>query len=459
MEVLLRYKKIIWILLLLLITVGIFTYIQIPKRDIPEISQNIASVSTVYPGANPEIVEQMVTSPIEDELMNVEGIDQVTSASTNGFSTITVTLEDSKDSDSVYSAIRQTVQSVQESFPDEVMSPTVKTDLVTSSVATYHLLSEDRSNLLALRDQIKEWEESLTEINGVDSVEIKGIPDQKVLISLDQNLLVDAGIQPDQVINAISAEFSPAALGTESTDERNYLLNLAEPEDMEKINNLFIASNQNNEQVYLSDIATINLETEALTDMITYENKAAVSITVFAEDASNITSLQNKIDQEVETLAEDLPADVSVDQFYSQSTVISEVYNSLLVSLAISFFAVIVIMVLGLPISSAIVVGLAIPVSIIIGLIPLPYTGVDLNQISIIGIIVAIGILVDDAIVVNDNITRRYQLGDNALDGTKQGVKEVRASIISSTLLIVFSFFPLTFLSGSNGEFIRALPI
>ncbi|MFC4402813.1 efflux RND transporter permease subunit [Gracilibacillus xinjiangensis] len=459
METLFKYKKIIWIFLVLLITIGIFTYIQIPKRDIPEISQNIASVSTVYPGANPEVVEQMVTNPLEEELLEIAGIDQVTSASTNGFSTVTITLDNSRDADTVYSTIRQRVQNVQKKFPDEVMIPEVTTDLVNSSVATYHLLSDDRSALLSLREEIKEWEESLTETNGVDSVEIKGLPEQKVVISLDGERLEEERIQPDQVIEAISAEFSPAALGTDSTNDQNYLLNLSEPDDMEKLRSLFLPSSEDNHSIYLSEISTISAESEPLTDIITYGNEPAVSITVYAEDGVNVTSLQNQINQKVALLSENLPDNVFVDQFYSQSNIIKEVYNSLLVSLAISFIAVIVIMVLGLPISSAIVVGLAIPISIIIGLIPLPYSGVDLNQISIIGIIVAIGILVDDAIVVNDNITRRYQLGDNPLDGAKRGVKEVGISIITSTLLIVFSFFPLTFLSGSNGEFIRALPI
>ncbi|SER89078.1 Multidrug efflux pump subunit AcrB [Gracilibacillus ureilyticus] len=459
METLLKYKKIIWIFLLLLITIGIFTYIQLPKRDIPEISQNIASVTTVYPGANPEVVEKIITQPIEEKLINMDGVDQVTSASTNGFSTVTITLDDSKDSDAVYSSIRQSVQTLQSTFPDDVMTPEVTTDLVTSSVATYHLLSEERSSLFSLREEMTRWEEEITDINGVDSVEIKGLPEQKVVISLDQERLEEEKIQPNQVIEAVSAAFQPVALGTDTTNDHNFLLNLSEPEDMEKINSLFITKNDNNESIYLTDIGSVNVEAEPVTDIITYEEMAALSITVYAADGVNITSLQKQIDENIETLSENLPEEVTVDPFYSQSTIINEVYTSLLVSLAISFFAVIVIMILGLPMSSAIVVGLAIPVSIIIGLIPLPYTGVDLNQISIIGIIVAIGILVDDAIVVNDNITRRYQLGDNALEGAKRGVKEVGISIITSTLLIVFSFFPLTFLSGSNGEFIRALPI
>ncbi|UOQ50196.1 efflux RND transporter permease subunit [Gracilibacillus caseinilyticus] len=454
METLLKYRKIVWIFVLLLIITGIFTYLQTPKRDIPEISQNIASISTVYPGANPEVVENEITNPIEEKVMEIEGVDNVTSASTNGFSTVTVTLSDNANSDSVYSTIRQYVQDAESGFPDDAFSPEVKTDLVTSSVATYHLLSDNRDDLYAIRDQVENWKSSLTEISGISSVSVKGLPEQKVLISLDQEALADNQIQPNQVIEAIQNELSPTALGTESNQQQNILLNLVSVDDLAQLEDIYIAG-----ETTLSDIASINVENEATEDLITYKDQAALSLTVFAEDGGNISSLQDQIDEKVSKLKEDLPAEVNADRFYSQSTVIDEVYNSLLISLAISLLSVIIIMVLGLPISSAILVALAIPISIIVGLIPLPYAGVDLNQISIIGIIVAIGILVDDAIVVNDNIMRRYQLGDGPMDGVKRGLKEVRVSIVTSTLLIVFSFFPLTFLSGSNGEFIRALPI
>ncbi|UOQ87126.1 efflux RND transporter permease subunit [Gracilibacillus salinarum] len=454
METLLKYRKIVWIFVLLLIITGIFTYLQTPKRDIPEISQNIASISTVYPGANPEIVESEITNPIEEKVLEIEGVDNVTSASTNGFSTVTVTVSDNANSDSVYSTIRQYVQDAESSFPDDAFSPEVETDLVTSSVATYHLLSDNRDDLYAIRDQVENWKSSLTEISGISSVSVKGLPEQKVLISLDQEALADSQIQPNQVIEAIQNELSPTALGTESNQQQNILLNLESVDDLAQLEEIYIAG-----ETTLSDIASIEVQDEATEDLITYKDQAALSLTVFAEDGGNVSSLQDQIDEKVTALKEDLPEEITADRFYSQSTVINEVYNSLLVSLAISLLSVIIIMVLGLPISSAILVALAIPISIIVGLTPLPYAGVDLNQISIIGIIVAIGILVDDAIVVNDNIMRRYQLGDGPMEGVKRGLKEVRVSIVTSTLLIVFSFFPLTFLSGSNGEFIRALPI
>ncbi|WP_018933498.1 efflux RND transporter permease subunit [Gracilibacillus lacisalsi] len=454
METLIKYRKIVWIFVLLFMITGIFTYIQTPKRDIPEIEQNIATISTVYPGASPEIVEQMVTNIVEEAVMEIDGVDQVTSASTYGFSNISVKLEDNVNSDLVNSTIRQTVQDAQNSLPDEVMSPDVTTNLATSSVATYHLLSDDRKQLLSTYEQIENWKSTLSEINGIADISVKGLPDQKLVISLDQELLQENQIQPNQVIEVIQNELTPSALGTERDQDQNILLHIDSVNQLSQLETIKITADKN-----LTDLATISITNNSVEDLITHNQKNVISLTLFAENGVNISSLQSKIDDRILSLKEELPANISVEQFYSQSTIIDEVYTNLLISFAISLLAVIVIMILGLPLSSAILVAFAIPISIIIGLIPLPYTGVDLNQISIIGIIVAIGILVDDAIVVNDNIMRRYQLGDAPLEGAKKGVKEVGVSIVTSTLLIVFSFFPLTFLSGSNGEFIRALPI
>lgn len=460
MNYLLRYRKIAWVFIILLIFTGIFTYIQLPKRDIPEISQNIASVSTVYPGATPKEIEQTVTNPIENALEEINGISEMSSASTNGFSTITLSLDSDIDASNVYSTIRQSVSETAKSFPDQAQTPSVSTDLVKSNVATYHLLAKEQDPLYDLRGEITQWEEELTSINGVESLQVKGLPDEQLTISMDPEELGENQIQPNQVITALQNATSPKALGTEHKDNTLYQLSLDANESVEDLKDTYIANSvTSGEAIYLKDIASIKRENKQVSDVIRYEDNYALSITVQAEEGVNIEQLQASITEKVDQLSKDLPETITVDQFYTQSTVINEVYSSLISSFILSLIAVLIIMLLGLPVSSAILVALAIPISIVVGLIPLPYAGVDLNQISIIGMIVAIGILVDDAIVVNDNIQRRFQLGDSALQGTINGVREVRVSIITSTLMIVFSFFPLTFLSGSNGDFIRALPL
>ncbi|QAS50818.1 efflux RND transporter permease subunit [Halobacillus litoralis] len=458
MKSILKYNKIVWVFIALLIFTGVFTYLQLPKREIPEIDVNAASISTVYPGATPIEVERTITNPIEDELLNIQGIEEVTSASTTGFGSITATLSGEADRNTVNSKIRQTVSDAARSFPDEVQDPDINTDLSTSAVASYHLLAEDTNALYELRSKLDEWEDQLTEISGVESISIKGLPEQQVSISLDNELLNENRLSPFSIINLLREEIGPAAIGTEEDGNEVKQLIVNKYSDIEELSSLSIGKNNDGEVLSLSDIGSIEITNKDAEDLIIHEGKSALSVTILAEDGVNISALQEQITNRVDSLSNELPPSIQVDRFYTQSTIINEVFTNLVTSFSISLIAVFIIMALGLPISSAILVGLAIPISILIGLIPLPYLGVDLNQISIIGMIIAIGILVDDAIVVNDNIQRRFQLGDGPLEGTIRGVKEVGKSIITSTLMIIFSFLPLMFLSGTNGDFIRALP-
>ncbi|WP_345239032.1 efflux RND transporter permease subunit [Pontibacillus salipaludis] len=454
----LKYRKIVWIFILLLIFTGIFTYAQLPKREIPEINVNVATISTVYPGATPEEVESTITNPFEKDMEDITGIDTVESVSSTGFSSVTLTLSGDADRQTVFSKVRQTVSDVSRSFPDNVQEPSVQTDFRMSAVASYHLTADEFSQLYDIRETAQNWKESLTDIGGIDQVQIKGLPEQQLLIELDSDSLNEQGVSPFQITQRLTQELSPGAIGTTEEEGKQYQLLLEKTENWEQLQSLAIGKNQNGDPLFLNDVGSISLTMKETEDLITYKGKPSLSFTILANEGQNISALQDKITEEVNTLSEDLPSAIDVDRFYTQSTIIEEVFTSLITSFAISVVAVLIIMLFGLPISSAILVAIAIPISVIIGLIPLPYVGVDLNQISIIGIIIAIGILVDDAIVVNDNIQRRFQMGDSAWQGTIQGVKEVRVSIITSTLMIIFSFFPLTFISGSNGDFIRALP-
>lgn len=444
--------------MILFLLTGTFTYFQLPKREIPEISVNVASVSAVYPGATPSEVERTVTNPFENALNDMDGIDSTESVSTTGFSNITITLGDDANTQDVYSKIRQAVSDVSRTLPDTVQDPMVRTDFRMSAVASYSIVGENYESLYGLQENMEKWKDSLTSISGIKSVQVKGLPKEKLQIELNVDELNSVNTSPFQVIQTIKEELKPGAIGTTTENGQIYQLQLKKMNDWQELKSLSVGLDQQGDPIYLNDIGTISLAYSDQEDLITYKDKPAISLTIFANEGKNISSLQTEITDKINSLSKELPTSVNVEQFYTQSTIIEEVFSNLLSSFGISLLAVFIIMLLGLPVSSAILVALAVPISVLIGLIPLPYAGVDLNQISIIGIIIAIGILVDDAIVVNDNIQRRFQLGDNAWNGTIKGVKEVRLSIFTSTLMIIFSFFPLTFLSGSNGAFIRALP-
>ncbi|CDQ19538.1 efflux RND transporter permease subunit [Halobacillus karajensis] len=457
MRTILNFRKIVWVFIGLLIFTGILTYLQLPKRDIPEINVNVASISTVYPGATPQEVERTIITPMEEELLKTDGIEKITSASATGFGTVTVTLEERK-SEKTKAQIQQKVSEVSRLFPEEVKNPDIHTDMTSSAVASYHITSDNREDLYQLRDQLNHWEKVLTDLPGVDSLLIKGLPEQRISIRLDQPQLNNYHLSPFSIINTLRDEITPSPIGTEKKEGTLRQLIFNKYSDIEDMENLVIGETSNGERLSLKDIGSTQVVNQNADDLIYYKGQPALSVTVLAKEGVNIRPLQDQLSDHINRLEKDLPAAITVDRFYTQSTVIDEVFTNLIISFGVSFIAVIFIMFLGLPLSSAVLVALSIPISIIIGLIPLPYVGVDLNQISMMGMIIAIGILVDDAIVVNDHIQRRFQLGDGPFEGTIKGVREVWKSIITSTLMIIFSFLPLSFLSGSNGDFIRALP-
>ncbi len=458
LKAILKRSKITLIFVLLFVIIGIFTFFQLPQREIPETEVNIGTVSTVYPGATVETVERSITNPIEDSLQSIDGISELSSASAAGFSTIIVEVEDGADKKEVFSNVRQAVSDASVSFPDEVFTPEVNESTVKMPIVSYHLVSDSRDNLEQLRGELDLWNKEVKELSGVDGVAVKGLPEEEILITLQPDSLKDAGLNVGSVMSAINNEFYPTPLGKQEINNEIVQLSVEHYSTIEEMNDVFIGKNSQGESVFLRDVANVDIAPKEVKDLITFEGKPAISFTAFVQAGEDIPSVDKRVSEKVDELAEGLPEGIELVPYYSQANLVNDIFDGLFVSLAISVVAVVITTSLGLTGSGALVVALAVPISVLMGLIPLPYAAVDLNQISVIGAIIALGILVDDSIVVNDNIQRRYKLGDGALVGAITGVKEIWVSIVTSSFAIVFTFLPLVFLSGGNGAFIRALP-
>ncbi|WP_223700757.1 efflux RND transporter permease subunit [Sutcliffiella deserti] len=455
---LIKKPKVTLIFLLLLIVIGAITYFQIPKREIPEISLNVGTITTVYPGAAPNVIERDITTPLENELLDIKGLDSVTSVSGVGISNIVLELTDSADRDQVFSLVRQAVSDVSREFPEEAMEPIVNSDIQMGAISSYHLLNEDRSILLEQKELINDWIPQIENIEGVRKVSVKGLAESNYLLEMNMERMQQNDVRLPDVITAIQNELEITPLGSQQEGNQVSQLTIEHIQNIEEVEKVFVKKNQDGESIYIGDFATLTQISTDQEDFISFNGTPALSLTIMQEKGVDIPALQAKVDTEMERLSSDLPAEVELNLYYTQNEIVGKIFTDLGLSFLISILAVVLITFFGLNAVSALLVAISIPISIALGLIPLPYASVDLNQISIIGIIIALGILVDDAIVVNDNIQRRYQLGDKPLEGALTGTKEVRVSIITSTLAIVFTFLPLTFISGPNGAFISALP-
>ncbi|UHA62051.1 efflux RND transporter permease subunit [Metabacillus litoralis] len=455
---LIKRPKVTLTFIVLFILVGALTALQLPKREIPEISVNVATITTIYPGAEPELVERMVTNPLEEELEGMKGIAELSSVSGAGVSNIVLELSDNKDRNQVLSQVRQAVSDTSQTFPENVLKSEVNSDIQTGTLSSYHLLSEDRELLQNQRELLLGWQKELEKIEGVRKVSFKGIVEDEYMLTLDQDKLSDYSLNFPDVINSINNELEITPLGSKEINGENKQLLLEHMKTVEEVEKIFLKVDEKGNDILIGDIGELKLVPSEKPKIVNYNDTPAVSMTILQGEGVDIPSLHETVDEKVKKLASDLPENITLDTYYTQNTIVGKIFKDLGLSFLISIAVVVLVTLLGLNVSSAFLVAIAIPASIALGLIPLPYMNVDLNQISIIGMIIALGILVDDAIVVNDNIRRRYKLGDGPLQGALQGTKEVRVSVITSTLAIVFTFMPLTFIGGSNGAFIRALP-
>ncbi|MBM7663495.1 multidrug efflux pump subunit AcrB [Bacillus mesophilus] len=458
MKWLLERSKVILVLFFVFALLGIYTFLMIPQRELPETNVNLGSIITIYPGASVSTVERLITNPVENAIQSIDGVNEFTSSSKSGVSSVIVTLDEEVNKTEVLGEIRQAVAVLSSAFPEGTQAPTVTDINNNSPLVSFHLTAESYDDLQGLSDVMERWETEIESIPGIASVTIKGLAEKQLVLSLSSKEMAAKGIGFQEVLGAINKEYYPTPLGTQRMENQNYQLKLGQTLKLSEMESIVVGKDLNGEQVFLSDIGSVESQFKSPVDIVSYKGKPSLSFTAYIKQGESIPTVNDRVSVKVEELSKSLPEYVTLVEYYSQAKTVTSIFDGLFSSFLIAVGAVILVTLLGLTLTGSIVVAIAVPLSVLLGLIPLPFAGVDLNQISIIGLIIALGILVDDSIVMNDNIQRRYTLGDSPLMGAVNGVKEIWVSVVTSTLAIVFTFSPLIFLSGGNGAFIRALP-
>ncbi len=453
MQYILERSKLFIFLILILMLVGVYTFLTLPQREIPETPPGLVLISTILPGAEPEEVETSITNPIERQLQSIDGIASMNSISANSASIITLEIEDGIEPDGLINSIQQQAQRAAGSFPDQAQDVSVEKLDLTFPLVSY-MFYGDEEELAQLEEPLAKLSDEVEAVSGVAGTQVKGLNGEQVVIELDGDALAENQLQPFEVLQSLQQANQPLSLGTHSDGEQQFVLTVQQSQGIEKLRELQVGQTA----VPLADVASVELTEVQADDIVTFEGESSVSYTVFLQTGQDVPSVDDRVSEVIDGFNEDLPAGISAERYVSQAENVNEIFSTLYISLLIAVLAVLIVTTAGLTLYGAFAVALTVLASVLIGLIPIPSLGVDLNQISVIGLIIAIGILVDDSIVVNDNIQRRYKLGDNALTGAINGVKEVYPSIVSSSLAIVVTFSPLLLLSGGNGAFIKALP-
>lgn len=443
---------------LAIIVFGIYSIINLAIDFFPDIELPAITVVTVYPGADAENVEEKITKPLEDRLSGINDLDKITSQSRDNLSIITVVLQYGTDLNEAANDVRNFIDMAMNVLPDEVERPSVfKFSTSQMPIMIYGVEAQQNYPGLGklLEDNVVN---NLNRINGVASVMVGGAPERVVYAEIDPKKLEAYNITLDQLARIIQAENLNIPVGTIKTTDMEYKVTAeGEFSSSDQIKDIVIGF-QNGRVVKFGDIAVIR---DSLKDKTVYESvngRQGVRLLIMKQSDANTVQVANKTRQELDNIMQKMPSDVKMYPIYDSSENILNSVNNLIETIifALIFVSLVVLLFFGRW-RSSIVIIVTIPIALISGFIYLFLANDTLNVISLSAITIAIGMVVDDAIVVLENITKHIERGSTPREASIAGTNEVWTAVIASTVVIVVVFLPLTMLSGLTGTIFRSL--
>lgn len=457
----LKNKNTIYLLILIIIVFGAFSYTSLPKELFPEVSIPTILVQTTYPGNPPESIENLISRPLEKELKTIQGVNDVKSISSRDASMIFLEFATGTDIDEVMSEVKDGIDQAKSELPDDLIADPVAMDIDPSEFPVINLnLSGDYS-----LDQLKEYAEYLQDeiesIYEVSKVQIKGIDEKEVQINVDPNKLDAMKLTFYDIESAITAENVSISGGEiRMGDIRRSVRTTGEFTSINQIKNIIIKYEQGN-IVYLKDVANVSYTYEDPKSFARLNKEPVVSVQVIKKGGENLLSAIDQIFQKVEEAKKNnyIPQSLKIAYTNDQSKQIRSQLDNLENSMIMGIIFVVTVLFFFLGLRNAVFVGMAIPMSMLLSFVVLGGMGATINMIVLFSLILALGMLVDNAIVVVENIYRFVDQGYSVMKASRLAVGEIAMPIISSTATTLAAFIPLAFWDGIVGEFMKFLPI
>ncbi|MDD4504608.1 MAG: efflux RND transporter permease subunit, partial [Clostridiaceae bacterium] len=453
------HKKITLFIVAFLIGFGIYSYYLLPRQEYPDITPPIAIISTVYPGASPVDVERLITSKVEEEIKELEGYDYSDSTSKNSLSVVVLRLEKSADIDKSWTELRRKMEDLQAELPQGSGEIEINTDLV-DTAGMIISMSGDSYSYEELASYAEELKNDLSSVSGVSRFEIVGKQEKEVKIEVDAYKLNYMGLSMGDMENIIVAQnvkIPPGQINDGSTK-----IDISIPATYSSIsdieNTVIAVSQENGSAARLKDIATVSMGIEESNYKIKHNGKNSVLLTGYFKENMNAVLVGKDVDKIIDSFKSRLPQDIIFDKVLFEPEDIGKSINDFILNLLEGILFVVIVVFISMGMRNALIVSIAIPVSVIGTFIVMGFADIKLHQISVAALIIALGMLVDNAIVVSDAIQVRMDKGQEKMEACLEGVKEVAIPVFTSTLTTVGAFIPLLMLPSVSGEYVRSVP-
>ncbi len=438
------------VVMLALVVFGGVALFLLDTDEYPEVNPPVVSVSIPYPGASPSTVERELITPLEEAFSAISGVDEMTSVSTDGFGNIIVTFDFEKDLQQASQDIRDKMSEVRNDLPPEMEEPILtRFDPQDLPIISLTLSSDEMSPAALTRLADPAMTGHLRGIAGVADVIVQGGIERELTVELRPDALQAAGVSVGEVVAALQAENLAAPVGrlTGALDERTIRLRgrPAGPSEFEQL----VVAERGGRIIRLGDVARARDGAEEARSVAFYGDKPAVGIDIKKATSESTTAVAERVRGVVEELRQTLPRGVSLDIVRDAGVRVENSVGDVETSLLLgALLTVLVVYVFLMSWRSTVITGLALPVSVLASFIAVWAFGFTLNTMSLLGLSLAIGILIDDAIVVRENIVRHMEKGVDHVTAARQGTSEIGLAVAATTFSIVVVFVPIAFMGG-----------
>jgi len=444
------------IFLVFLFVLAVFSYQSIPKEIFPPSNLDAISITGGYSGTSPDVLDKIAVKTIEDDLANLNNIDSIESAIQNGFFKIIVYLKSGANRGEILDDVKDVISSIKKDLPSDMDEPVAKIMETNYPLVSIALASQkaDKDTMLRVANDIKS---RLSKIEDLSDISIRGDVDKELLFKIDDKKLSAYGIGIGEFANAIASLSEVFPVGViKQTGDHIFISTYGGEKEIEKINNTIIKVS--GKRVYLKEVASAEFTYADANELSHFNGEPNLSISINKSKSGNSIALV----KEIRLILKDFELKYPEFKFqaYSDSSVwirnrLNTVISNIVFGLILVGFSV-WIFISG---RIAFVVSLGIPVSFMMGLIAAELMGYSLNMLSLLGALIALGMLVDEAIVVAENIYRHLENGDTPRDAAINGAVEMFPAVLTATATTIFAFLPLLIMSGEMGVFMRLLPI
>ncbi len=456
-------KTTVLILTIMIFLFGLSSYLSMPKESFPEIITPEVYISTTYPGNSPLDIENLITRPLEKEINNIGSIDEITSSSLQGYSSIRIKFNYSVSPSEAVQKVKDKVDIAKSkpNFPKDLPSqPNIFELNISEMVPIMNVNLSGPFSINQLREYAEYLEDKIENLSEITSVDLRGTEEKEVEISLYRDKMENVGIGFSKITEMITKENLTLSAGKLPLDQINKNIRvIGEFENINQIKNIII-QNKNDNILYLSDIADVAFKQKERKSYAKAYGNPVVMLDIMKKSGENLIIASEKINQIINTAQKEyLPSNLNIFITNDSSDKTQSSIKNLENSIIFGMLLVIAVLMLFLNLRNAIFVGIAIPISMLLSFILLSIMNVTLNSMVLFSLVLALGMLVDNGIVVVENIYRLLSEGKNIIVAAKQGVGEVALPIIASTATTLAAFVPLAIWPGIMGEFMKYLPI